>query len=98
VSMAILLRADGTEETVTPKNGTDFKLEELQGFVGGYIEIVSYFWTPQSRRRHRGKILVINEEGKLNGLPHNLRASEIYDAPFDVIVGDALLCEEGEVQ
>jgi len=92
--MATLFKPDGSQCEVEPKNGTDFKLEELQEFVGGYIEIVH----PQDRRRQRGRILVVNEEGKLLGLPVNARASEIYSAPFDVIMGPALLCKDGEVR
>ena len=90
--MATLFDPDGSEREVRPANGSDFKLDELQAFVGGYIEIVH----PQGRR-WRQKLLVINEEGKLQGLPLNARASEIYSAPFDVIVGPALLCHNREV-
>lgn len=32
--MAKIYRANGDVETVEPKNGTDFQLEELQGIVG----------------------------------------------------------------
>ena len=32
-----LLKANGTKCDVLPKNGTDFSIEELQGFVGGYV-------------------------------------------------------------
>ena len=37
---AILIEATGRVQGVFPANGTDFSLEELQGFVGGYIEII----------------------------------------------------------
>lgn len=45
---------------VHPKNGTDFKLEELTGFVGGHIELVQTI----GRRT-----MVLDEEGKLKGKP-----------------------------
>ena len=92
--MATLFQPDGTERDVRPANGRDFTLAELQGFVGGYIEVVYSY----NRRRQRGKILVIDEEGKLKGLPVNARASEIFSSPFEVIVGPALLCRDDEVR
>ena len=39
--MATLIKADGTWAEIQPENGTDFKLEELQAYVDGYIEIVN---------------------------------------------------------
>lgn len=53
--MATLLKSDGTRKEIQPQNGTDFKLEELQAYVDGYIEIVNL---------QNGEILVINEDGK----------------------------------
>lgn len=80
------------EVEVQPKNGTDFSLEELQGFVGGYIEIV---------RLNEGKIMVVNEEGKLLDLPVNLLATipfQLTYGPIDQIYGNALVCKEDEVR
>ena len=37
--MARVIKADGTIVMVSPENGTDFQLDELQEIVGGYIEI-----------------------------------------------------------
>jgi hypothetical protein len=81
----ILYRTDGTQEPVAPKNKKDFTLKDLQEFVGGYIELVFL---------GAGRVLVVNEEGKLEGLPPNVRATEIIRAQgiTDVIAGDALLC------
>ena len=83
--MATLLYADGHKETVNPKNGKTFELEELQGFVHGYIEIV-----------HVGsdQLLVVDDEGLFNPLLPNLNASAIAGT---MIVGDALLCESNEI-
>lgn len=89
--MATLYKTDGTSEEVTPKNGKDFKLDELNAFVEGFIEIV---------RLKGGKILVINEEGKLEGLKFNDKATELYQkahGPVDVIVGNALYCDTRQV-
>ena len=89
-----LLRQDGSKEEVNPKNGTDFSLDELQGFVHGNIQIVHL---------GRGEIMVINEEGKLMNLPLNKEATFI--AKFkgaisakDAIVGNALICHKSMVK
>jgi hypothetical protein len=81
--MATWLKADGTSEGVEPKNGRWFSLDELHGFVRGddpadegYIEIV--------RPHLRGwehLYLVVNENGKLLGLPVNWKATAIYAHP-----------------
>lgn len=82
-----------TPETVEvkPKSGKTFSLSELQGFVDGYIEIVEL---------KDGKIMVVNEEGKLKDLPFNHTATKIYAETYsnmDVIVGNALVCEPNEL-
>lgn len=53
--MAKIIKTDGTIVEVTPQNGTDFQLEELQKIVGGYIEVL---------RLTDNEIMVANEEGK----------------------------------
>ena len=63
--MATLIKTDGTVTTVEPRNGKSFCLEELQHAVGGYIEAV---YLPD------GKVMIVNEEGKLDGLPQNIAA------------------------
>jgi len=90
--MAKIIKTNGEQIEVTPKNGKDFKLEELQEIVGGYIEVV---WFPND------KIMVINEEGKLLNLPINETATKIYFDAFsynDVIVGDVLICGTNQVE
>lgn len=89
---AVLYKADGNTCYVEPKNGTDFTLEELQGFVGGYIEVVSIDSTT---------IMVVNEEGKMLGLDFNITATAIYNdlcGSSDCIVGDVLLCDTSMVR
>lgn len=89
---AYIIHTDSNPEYVMPKNGTDFKLEELQKIVNGLIEIV-----PLDGRR----IMVVNEEGKLMGLPVNVFATQIYrvyNNTNDVIVGDALICMTEQVK
>lgn len=90
--MAKVLKMDGGEWLVSPKNGTDFQPDELQGIVGGYIEAAAI---------GNGLIMVMNEEGKLKGLPLNARASQEYFMAYGVyepIVGNVLICKSEEVR
>ena len=89
--MAKWIKADGNVVEVSQKNaGKCFTLEELKGFVGGWIECINI--SPK-------QVMVINEEGKLLNLPYNAVATEAFRVAFqptdDFIVGDALLCEIG---
>lgn len=96
--MAKIIKTTGEEITVVPQNSKDFKLEELSTIVGGYIEIV--FLGPDLVTKIP-MIMVVNEEGKLNNLPFNEKATKIYQeakGPHDVIVGDVLYCEFKQVK
>lgn len=90
---ATLYKTDGTTEKITPQNGTDFQLEELQGFVHGHIEIVPL--------GQSSKIIIVNEEGKLDGLDYNADATSEWEKAYghtDVIVGDAVICDSEMVK
>jgi hypothetical protein len=71
------------------------ELLTLQMAVGGLIE---------AKTLESGYTLIMNEEGKLKGLPINERATEIWLANFpnfpDVILGDVIIAggydDEGE--
>ncbi len=76
--MAQLIKTDGTITTVTPANGKKFTLEELQGFVDGYIEPV----------RLGKNTMLVNEEGLLNELKANYEASILAG---QAIVGDVVI-------
>ena len=42
--------------------------------------------------------MVINEEGKINDLPLNEKATELYIySESDFILGDVLICNENEI-
>ena len=86
-----ILFVDGREEFIEPKNGTDFSLEELHTIVGGYIEIVLL---------GDNRIMVVNEEGKINRLPLNVRATCIVNGAgiADTIVGNVLICRSEMVK
>lgn len=87
--MATLIRASGTEKEIAPTNKKHFTLKELQGYVGGYIELVETAGSSGS------ELLVVNEEGLLVGLRPNVRASCLAGVP---IVGDAVLCLPREIK
>lgn len=90
--MATWIKANGATETVTPANGESFTLEELQRYVGGYVEVLEL---------SDGTLMWLNEEGKLHELPYNAAADEIAHrltgiAWSDGIVGDVLIATEAE--
>jgi hypothetical protein len=66
------------KETAKLKIIDDVKLEptlkEAQACVGGYVEGISF---------PNGDYLIINEEGKLIGLPFNEQASKLWKDTFD---------------
>lgn len=90
--MATLITSEGKLREVVPDNGKTFSLDDLQKYVGGYIEIV-----------HIDKEfdMVVNEEGKFQMLPINEIATRLYRKSRytdDVIVGNALLCNQSELR
>jgi len=80
-----LITTDGNSKEITFK-GKMVTLEEMQKCVEGYIEML---WLKD------GKILIVNEEGKIDGLPVNDQASIIVNDQgiYDIIVGNALLID-----
>lgn len=90
---ATIYQAAGAIRKVEPENGTDFSLGELQRIVGGYIQIVHL---------NDGRLLIVNEEGKLRNLKPNWRATMLCRKAIakwtDMIVGDALVCDSSQVK
>ena len=84
--MVRIIFTNGAELAVNPANGTDFELDVMQGIVGGLIEIV---------RLKDGYIMVCNEEGLLEGLEVNEKASKL--AGYK-IVGNVLVCPSSMVK
>ena len=74
-------------------------LEQAQAFVGGYVEGISF---------PNGDYLIINEEGKLKGLPFNVPASKLWKDTFDndnyitgrddYVVGNAILIKKNALK
>ena len=91
--MAQLIKANGESSKVLPTSGKFFTLKEMQAFVGGYIEF----------RHMDGEIMVMNEEGKLMGLPANTQATNTLlksnlISQDDYVVGDVLICNQSEIK
>lgn len=92
--MAYFIPCDGELEHVYPNDNQHFTLEELQSYVGGYIEIVHL---------SDSQCMVVNEEGKLQQLSFNSLATHTAHfwmaiAEDDYIVGNALICRSSEIQ
>jgi hypothetical protein len=85
--VALLFKASGRIIPVRPARGEAFTLTELQGFVGGYIEVVRGPWAD--------RYLVLNEDGKRLDLPVNFGATILYHEAGglrdDLVLGDVLL-------
>ena len=73
-----------TEQTKANTEVSEFKiiddekntptLKEAQAFVGGYVECITW---------PNGDLLIVNEEGKLRGLPLNPEATLLWRMTFD---------------
>ena len=85
--MATLIKANGVAENINP-DGKKFKLETLQGLVGGYIEVVPI---------GHGECAVCDEEGKLKGKPLNIPATMMCNRAYDPFVGDIVICKLKEI-
>ena len=77
-----IITPEGRVTTARPK-GKAWSLEEMQEIVGGWIEIVPTL---------DGRLMILNEEGKLDGLPANSKATALF-GDHDVIVGTVLVTD-----
>ena len=74
-------------------------LKSAQDFVGGYVEGITF---------PNGDYLIINEEGKLMGLPINEQATKLWKETFDndnyvtgrkdFVVGPAILIKKAALK
>lgn len=77
--VATIITVEGSELTAHPHDGRKFTLAELQGFVGGNIELVHL------KPGHGHAEAYVNEEGKLDNLPINDKATakvRLYNGDF----------------
>ena len=85
-NQSILITPAGEIRAIFPA-GKTWTLKELQAHVGGYIELSPL---PQKRGEPK-RILVLNEEGLLHGLPKNTMVSAIFGKDAN-IVGTVVVC------
>lgn len=87
--MAQLIAINEVTDT-QPANGKKFTLEEMQGYVGGYVEVVR-----KSPCFEKGMVLLVNEDAALMGnAPYNPLASNL---ACTAIYGIALYCLAKEI-
>jgi hypothetical protein len=82
----ILIAVDGTETVVN--HIAPPTLEFMQQAVGGYIEKISMF----NEFRGEACFALCNEEGKLQDLPYNAKATEHWAAALNGQRLDDMLC------
>lgn len=84
---AYLISVDGDITNVMPENDKEFRLDEAQKKVDGYIEIVYL---------NKKQIMIINEEGKFckKYNPFATAIAKLYHALLDndYICGDVVVC------
>ena len=80
-----------TNNKATVRDFTPPLFESVGAAVGGFIEVVHPRGLPQPY------CMVVNEEGLLQGLPHNAHGSLLYGTPEHghPIVGDIVIMQEG---
>ena len=86
----VLIPADPEKEVVPyeiKNKGTLLELNDLQAAVGGHIQVVRV--SPDSNF-----LVIVDEEGRLSGKPHNERATSLVKNMLTEIVGDALVVKE----
>lgn len=89
--MGKLVKTNGEEQDIAPANGSDFELKELYKLLDcSLIEVIR---TPDN------KLMIIDEEGKLNNKERNRKATKIMEGAIfvsDWIAGDALIINDNE--
>ena len=68
------INTDAAEFKIIEDSKDEPTLKAAQDFVGGYVEGIPF---------PNGDYLIVNEEGKLKGLPLNPEATALWKATFD---------------
>lgn len=97
--MAIILHANNSTTIITPKSDNEFMLDELQQFVGGFIQIIN-LKEPITINGIKYSIAVVDEDGKYKNYRINTAATqyaknELFDGDF--LVGDVIFLKDGEI-
>jgi len=97
--METKINTDAAEFKIIEDSKDEPTLKQAQEFVGGYVEGITF---------PNGDYLVINEEGKLIGLPLNPEATALWRATFDndnyvtgrkdFVVGPAILIKKAALK
>lgn len=89
--MAQLVKADGQVLDICPANGTNFRLQEVQKLVDGYVELVT---------ADKDTFFLMDEEGKLKTKPINHVATKMLADKIGfnqhLLVGDIVICNQSE--
>ena len=93
--METKINTDAAEFKIIEDSKDEPTLKEAQEFVGGWVEGIPF---------PNGDYLIVNEEGKLKGLPLNPEATALWRATFDndnfitgrndFVVGPAILIKK----
>ena len=93
--METKINTDAAEFKIIEDSKDEPDLKAAQDFVGGYVEGITF---------PNGDYLIINEEGKIRGLPLNEQASKLWKDTFDndnyitgrkdFVVGNAILIKK----
>ena len=93
------INTDQNEFKIIEDSKDEPSLEQAQKFVGGYVEGITF---------PNGDYLIINEEGKLMGLPINEQATKLWKDTFDndnyvtgrndFVVGPAILIKKAALK
>jgi hypothetical protein len=93
------INTDAAEFKIIEDSKDEPTLKAAQDFVGGYVEGIPF---------PNGDYLIVNEEGKLKGLPLNPEATALWKATFDndnfitgrndFVVGPAILIKKAALK
>lgn len=76
LTVATLIKTDGTRRELTPANGKSFKYEEMRDAVGNYIEPITLRYYTK-HKDYKKMNLICDEEGAINGSDLNKEATEL---------------------